>query len=157
MESISRISSKELPCAACRLLHRKCNKDCILAPHFPPDQPDKFASVHKVFGASNVVKMLQTLEEEQREDAVQSLVYESNARIKDPVYGCTTAISYLQSCIQQLQVQLKTTQDQILESHEQNIPLLKFLTEIPSIDSTMESSNFSVDGMVYDAFCNDNL
>lgn len=49
------------PCAACKLLRRRCAKDCVFAPHFPADDPQKFASVHKVFGASNVSKMLQVI------------------------------------------------------------------------------------------------
>lgn len=47
------------PCAACKLLRRRCAHDCVFAPYFPADEPQKFASVHKVFGASNVNKMLQ--------------------------------------------------------------------------------------------------
>lgn len=47
------------PCAACKLLRRRCAQDCLFAPYFPADEPHKFASVHKVFGASNVNKMLQ--------------------------------------------------------------------------------------------------
>lgn len=47
------------PCAACKSLRRKCTKDCIFLPYFPRDDPEKFARVHKVFGASNVAKMLQ--------------------------------------------------------------------------------------------------
>jgi hypothetical protein len=31
----------------------------MFAPYFPPEDPHKFAIVHKVFGASNVSKMLQ--------------------------------------------------------------------------------------------------
>ncbi|CAK9159808.1 unnamed protein product [Ilex paraguariensis] len=53
-----KMSSSNSPCAACKLLRRKCAEDCIFAPCFPPNQPDKFASVHKVFGASNVGKLL---------------------------------------------------------------------------------------------------
>ena len=47
------------PCSACKLLRRRCSKDCIFAPYFPSTDPFRFASVHKVFGASNVNKMLQ--------------------------------------------------------------------------------------------------
>ena len=47
------------PCAACKLLRRRCGEECVFAPYFPADQPHKFANVHKVFGASNVNKMLQ--------------------------------------------------------------------------------------------------
>ncbi|KAJ4752591.1 hypothetical protein LUZ62_086996 [Rhynchospora pubera] len=132
----------ELPCDACRLLHRKCSPDCILAPYFPADQPNKFVIVHKVFGASNVAKMLQILADATREDAVKSLVYEANARLRDPIYGCTSTISYLQGCIQQLQSQLKSTQDQVIESQEQNNLLLQVYKEMSRTDSSSMNSSF---------------
>ncbi|KAJ3700943.1 hypothetical protein LUZ61_004648 [Rhynchospora tenuis] len=132
----------ELPCAACRLLHRKCSPDCILAPYFPADQPNKFVIVHKVFGASNVAKMLQILADATREDAVKSLVYEANARLRDPVYGCTNTISYLQGCIQQLQSQLKSTQDQVIDSQEQNNLLLQVYKEMSHTHSSSMNSSF---------------
>ncbi|KAL0434791.1 UNVERIFIED_CONTAM: LOB domain-containing protein 12 [Sesamum radiatum] len=102
------------PCASCKLLRRRCTKDCSFAPYFPPDDPHKFAIVHKVFGASNVSKMLQELPVHQRGDAVNSLVYEANARMRDPVYGCVGAISYLQNQVSQLQMQLAVAQAEIL-------------------------------------------
>ncbi|XP_059627073.1 LOB domain-containing protein 12-like [Cornus florida] len=102
------------PCASCKLLRRRCAKDCIFAPYFPSDDPHKFAIVHKVFGASNVSKMLQELPVHQRGDAVSSLVYEANARMRDPVYGCVGAISYLQNQVSQLQMQLAVAQAEIL-------------------------------------------
>ncbi|XP_039144344.1 LOB domain-containing protein 12-like [Dioscorea cayenensis subsp. rotundata] len=102
------------PCASCKLLRRRCAKDCIFAPFFPSDDPHKFAIVHKVFGASNVSKMLQELPVHQRADAVSSLVYEANARMRDPVYGCVGAISYLQNQVSQLQMQLAVAQAEIL-------------------------------------------
>ncbi|KAG2628364.1 LOB domain-containing protein 12-like [Panicum virgatum] len=102
------------PCASCKLLRRRCTKDCIFAPFFPADDPHKFAIVHKVFGASNVAKMLQELPVQQRGDAVSSLVYEANARMRDPVYGCVGAISFLQNQVSQLQMQLAVAQAEIL-------------------------------------------
>ncbi|XP_047309540.1 LOB domain-containing protein 12-like [Impatiens glandulifera] len=102
------------PCASCKLLRRRCTKDCIFAPYFPPDDPHKFAIVHKVFGASNVSKMLQELPVHQRADAVSSLVFEANARMRDPVYGCVGAISYLQNQVSQLEMQLAVAQAEIL-------------------------------------------
>ncbi|KAF7830916.1 LOB domain-containing protein 12-like [Senna tora] len=81
------------PCASCKLLRRRCAENCIFAPYFPSDDPQKFAIVHKVFGASNVGKMLQELRAEQRADAVSSLVYEANARVRDPVYGSLESAS----------------------------------------------------------------
>ncbi|PKU62192.1 LOB domain-containing protein 12-like [Dendrobium catenatum] len=108
------------PCASCKLLRRRCAKDCIFAPFFPSDEPQKFAIVHKVFGASNVSKMLQDLPFQQRADAVSSLVYEANARIRDPVYGCVGAISQLQNQVKQLQMQLAMAHAEILCFQMQN-------------------------------------
>ncbi|KAG6728822.1 hypothetical protein I3843_02G172400 [Carya illinoinensis] len=112
------------PCASCKLLRRRCAKDCVFAPYFPPDDPHKFAIVHKVFGASNVSKMLQELPVQQRADAVSSLVYEANARVRDPVYGCVGAISYLQNQVSQLQMQLAVAQAEILCIQMQQGPVM---------------------------------
>ncbi|XP_073026746.1 LOB domain-containing protein 4-like [Primulina eburnea] len=114
MKDSSRKQGAACPCAACKLLRRRCGDDCVFAPYFPADEPHKFASVHKVFGASNVNKMLQELQEHQRGDAVSSMVYEANARIRDPVYGCVGALSSLQQQIDSLQTQLAFAQAEVV-------------------------------------------
>lgn len=78
----------------------------MFAPYFPPDQPQKFANVHKVFGASNVAKILNELNPAQREEAVNSLAYEAEARSRDPVYGCVGLISVLQHKLKLIQLEL---------------------------------------------------
>ncbi|GMH19161.1 hypothetical protein Nepgr_021002 [Nepenthes gracilis] len=90
-------------CAACKFLKRRCTENCIFAPYFRSDEPKKFAKVHKVFGASNVSKILIEVPEEQREDTVNSLAYEAEARLRDPVYGCIGAIALLQRKMAELQ------------------------------------------------------
>ena len=100
------MSSSSSPCAACKLLRRECTQGCVFAPYFPPDNPAKFANVHRVFGASNVSKLLNELPQAQREDAVNSLAYEAEARLRDPVYGCVGVISILQHNLRQLQQDL---------------------------------------------------
>ncbi|XP_015624534.1 LOB domain-containing protein 12 [Oryza sativa Japonica Group] len=104
------------PCASCKLLRRRCTKDCIFAPFFPADEPHKFTIVHKVFGASivNPAEFLQELLARQQGDAVSSLVYEANDRMRDPVYGCVGAISFMQNQVSQLQMQLAVAQGEIL-------------------------------------------
>ncbi|KAF7830891.1 LOB domain-containing protein 15 [Senna tora] len=99
------------PCAACKLLRRRCAQECPFSPYFSPHEPQKFASVHKVFGASNVSKMLMS----QRADAANSLVYEANVRLRDPVYGCMGAISALQHQVQSLQAELNAVRAEILK------------------------------------------
>ncbi|GAV89053.1 DUF260 domain-containing protein [Cephalotus follicularis] len=100
------MSSSNSPCAACKLLRRKCTQECVFAPYFPPDNPQRFANVHKVFGASNVAKILNELSANQREDAVNSLAYEAEARLRDPVYGCVGVISILQHRLTQARAEL---------------------------------------------------
>ncbi|KAI5407148.1 LOB domain-containing protein 25 [Lathyrus oleraceus] len=107
-------SSYNSPCAACKFLRRKCMPGCIFAPYFPPEEPQKFANVHKIFGASNVTKILNELLPHQREDAVNSLAYEAEARVRDPVYGCVGAISFLQRQIQRLQKELDSANADLL-------------------------------------------
>lgn len=87
---------------------------CIFAPYFPPEEPQKFANVHKIFGASNVTKLLNELLPHQREDAVNSLAYEAEARVRDPVYGCVGAISFLQRQVQRLQKELDAANADLL-------------------------------------------
>ncbi|KAF7816513.1 LOB domain-containing protein 12-like [Senna tora] len=122
------------PCASCKLLRRRCARDCIFAPYFPSDDPQKFAIVHKVFGASNVSKMLQELPVQQRADAVSSLVYEANARMRDPVYGCVGAISYLQNQVSELQMQLAVAQAEILCIQMQNEPAVVTMPPNPQLE-----------------------
>ncbi|KAL1060543.1 hypothetical protein V6Z11_1Z089700 [Gossypium hirsutum] len=102
-------------CAACKLLRRRCAEECPFSPYFSPHEPQKFASVHKVFGASNVSKMLMEVPENQRADAASSLVYEANVRLRDPVYGCMGAISALQQQVQSLQAEINAVRAEILK------------------------------------------
>lgn len=94
---------------------------CTFAPYFPPEEPTKFANVHKVFGASNVTKLLNEILPHQREDAVNSLAYEAEARIRDPVYGCVGAISFLQRQVDRLQKELNAA----------NADLIRYATIVP--------------------------
>lgn len=85
------------PCGACKFLRRKCTSDCIFAPYFGSDQsPAQFAAIHRVFGASNVSKLLAQVPVHDRCEAVATIAYEAQARIKDPVYGCVGHIFALQ-------------------------------------------------------------
>ncbi|XP_044496037.1 LOB domain-containing protein 15-like isoform X2 [Mangifera indica] len=102
------------PCAACKLLRRRCAEECPFSPYFSPHEPQKFASVHKVFGASNVSKMLMEVPESQRADAANSLVFEANLRLRDPVYGCMGAILALQQQVQVLSAELDAVRAEIL-------------------------------------------
>ncbi|KAF8656673.1 hypothetical protein HU200_060535 [Digitaria exilis] len=74
------------PCGACKFLRRKCVTGCIFAPYFDSEQgAEHFASVHKVFGASNVSKLLLQIPPHKRLDAIVTVCYEAQARLRDPI------------------------------------------------------------------------
>ncbi|CAL4938887.1 unnamed protein product [Urochloa decumbens] len=112
------------PCAACKILRRRCADGCVLAPYFPPTEPAKFTTAHRVFGASNIIKLLQDLPEASRADAVSSMVYEAEARLRDPVYGCAGAVCRLQRQANELKVQLARAQAELLNAQAQHANLL---------------------------------
>ncbi|XP_010521775.1 PREDICTED: LOB domain-containing protein 1 [Tarenaya hassleriana] len=118
------------PCAACKILRRRCAEKCVLAPYFPPTEPTKFTIAHRVFGASNIIKFLQELPESQRNDAVNSMVYEAGARIRDPVYGCAGAIYHLQRQVSELQAQLAKAQVEIVGMQLQRANLLALICKM---------------------------
>ncbi|KAG5617248.1 hypothetical protein H5410_017072 [Solanum commersonii] len=66
------MSSKR--CAACKQLRRRCPSDCIFLPYFPPNNPQRFSFVHRIYGASNVGKLLQQVQEHQRADVADSFI-----------------------------------------------------------------------------------
>ncbi|XP_047340031.1 LOB domain-containing protein 20-like [Impatiens glandulifera] len=105
------------PCGACKFLRRKCISGCIFAPYFGMDQgAARFAAVHKVFGASNVSKLLQHIPVNRRQDAAVTISYEAQARLSDPIYGCVSTIFALQQQVINLQAELAMVQSQLLSN-----------------------------------------
>lgn len=85
------------PCGACKFLRRRCVPECVFAPYFSSEQgAARFAAIHKVFGASNASKLLSHLPVADRCEAVVTITYEAQARLRDPVYGCVAQIFALQ-------------------------------------------------------------
>ncbi|KAG8055239.1 hypothetical protein GUJ93_ZPchr0001g32651 [Zizania palustris] len=127
------------PCGACKFLRRRCVPGCVFAPHFSgcgvgvgvgvrvgagaggggrDRGAAQFAAVHRVFGASNVAKLLSRVPAALRRDAARTVCYEAQARIADPVYGSVGTILALQHQVAILQGQLS-----ILESELFNLRL----------------------------------
>ncbi|KAM6551975.1 hypothetical protein CsatB_001783 [Cannabis sativa] len=102
-----------LACSACKFLRRKCNEGCIYAPYFPHYEPQKFATIHRVYGASNVSKILNGINPNQRMAAVNSLFYEAQARIRDPVYGVIGFISILHNRLNQTRSKINSTSNDL--------------------------------------------
>ncbi|KAM1033145.1 hypothetical protein TB2_036170 [Malus domestica] len=74
-------------CAACRHQRKRCEDDCVMAPYFTNKDED-FKAVHKIFGVSNMTKLLKQLDDQNhRGTAVQSFMWEAYIWKQDPVNG----------------------------------------------------------------------
>ncbi|PKA56516.1 LOB domain-containing protein 24 [Apostasia shenzhenica] len=100
-------------CAACKFLRKKCKEDCTLAPYFPPSQVYRFSCVRRIFGASNITRMLKQVPAHLRAQAADSFASEAYWRVQDPVYGCTAIIDHLQHEIQRAQIEIWQAQAQL--------------------------------------------
>ncbi|KAJ0971350.1 hypothetical protein J5N97_019309 [Dioscorea zingiberensis] len=104
-------SSRPLPppsqaCAACKYQRRKCNPDCTLAPYFPADSQRQFLNAHRLFGVSNILRIIRGLDPVRRSEAMRSIIFQSNARALDPVGGCYRIIVDLEQHLQLLSTEL---------------------------------------------------
>ncbi|MQM05977.1 hypothetical protein Taro_038790 [Colocasia esculenta] len=100
-------------CAACKYQRRKCAADCQLAPYFPADDPRQFQNAHRLFGVSNIVKILGRIDPSQRPEAMRSIKYEADARDRYPVHGCLGIIYALCLQVHRAQMELDAVMAQL--------------------------------------------
>ncbi|XP_027349031.1 LOB domain-containing protein 29-like [Abrus precatorius] len=125
------------PCGACKFLRRKCVRGCVFAPYFCHEQgATHFAAIHKVFGASNVSKLLAHLPVSDRCEAAVTISYEAQARLQDPIYGCVAHIFALQQQVVNLQAQLAHLREQVgqicLNASATENPNEKYFAKLPT-------------------------
>ncbi|XVF09168.1 hypothetical protein REPUB_Repub07fG0068400 [Reevesia pubescens] len=125
-------------CAACKYRRQKCIPECLLAPYFPSDQTQVFQNAHKLFGVSNIVKLLKSLDPSQHAEAMRSIKYQANVRDRFPVYGCLGIIQQLYHQIQQLEeefhavlAQLEMYRHQISSMPDDDVPSQLELAKAP--------------------------
>ncbi|MCO5569245.1 hypothetical protein L7F22_022956 [Adiantum nelumboides] len=144
-------------CAACKYQRRKCAPDCPLAPYFPPDQPKQFLNVHRLFGVSNILRILRQVSPSLKADAIKSIVYEADAWERDPVHGCLGLISLLRNQVEDLQLELARARSQIFFLEHSNQTNSLHLSAVnptlisnnpayvnPSLGSTNQTSEFGL-------------
>ncbi|GKE64632.1 LOB domain-containing protein 22-like protein [Tanacetum coccineum] len=113
------------PCAACRHIRRKCTPDCIFAPYFPQNRNEQFQNARKLFGVSFITRTMENINDrEHRDDAMASIVYEADARARDPVGGCSRIVLELVQQLKEAEDELKFVK-QLVEFHK-SVVVCKF-------------------------------
>lgn len=100
MDDIKGVKNKNL-CASCRYQRRRCSKDCPFAPYFPSDKQQMFINVHRLFRLSYLKKILRYVTADEKDDAIKSIIFESDIRARFRSHGCLGIIWYYQHKIQE--------------------------------------------------------
>eukprot|EP00253_Pinus_taeda_P028874 PITA_28874 len=116
----------------CKIEKKECLDNCTMLYRFVSEDLHKFSILHQVFGACNVIKMIEELPTDQRVEAINSMVYEASARLQDPALGCAGIIQRLQLQISDLESQITATQGKIQKVCSQQAQLL---ASIPGINN----------------------
>ncbi|KAL6221968.1 hypothetical protein ACLB2K_005360 [Fragaria x ananassa] len=105
-------------CASCKHQRKKCDSNCELAPYFPASKYNEFQNAHKLFGVSNIVKIMSWIEPHQRQAAADSILIEGNAWKNDHVHGFYGVIKDLAAQVAFQEKQLSVV-NQHLAFHKQ--------------------------------------
>lgn len=100
-------------CAACRHQRRKC-QNCPLSPYFPPNHTQQFLNVHRLFGVSNVMKILKTVDPDMWPHAMETIQFEADVRRKDPINGCLGIIEELRAQLEAYNRELEIIRRQLI-------------------------------------------
>ncbi|XP_021809442.1 LOB domain-containing protein 22-like [Prunus avium] len=106
MENRDQVAAQNHACASCKHQRRKCDETCEMAPYFPASRYSEFQNAQKIFGVSNIQKIMAMAAPDQRQAAAESIITEGNARKNDPVHGCLGIIRGLNAQIQGLEREL---------------------------------------------------
>ncbi|OVA03994.1 hypothetical protein BVC80_695g2 [Macleaya cordata] len=101
-------------CAACKYQRKKCSSDCLLAPYFPPTHQTQFLNAHKLFGVSNLLKIIRSLNDPiEKQEAMRTMIIQAEYRANDPVGGCYRLICDLQRKIKLHEAELAFVLNQL--------------------------------------------
>ncbi|CAI5505253.1 unnamed protein product [Closterium sp. Naga37s-1] len=147
-------------CAACKSLRKKCTPQCVFSPYFPPNETEKWTTVHRTFGASNISKILTTVPPGKRTAAANSLIFEAEARLADPVYGTLQVIhrlgSRLSSMVKELQA-VRAENEELRQNYGQVCALMgipanyPYASEVEQAVQEMASSSSPPSAVIEDA------
>ncbi|KAM7471828.1 hypothetical protein LguiA_010011 [Lonicera macranthoides] len=147
-------------CAACKYQRRKCTPDCILAPYFPHDRHRQFLNAHKLFGVSNITKIIRDLDQPDKDEAMRTIIFQADVRAADPVGGCCRIICELQRQIEFHQAELDIVLHQLAFCRAQAAAQSQLLLVPTDPDnssttnpSTLDNNTNNCDVINVDQFC----
>lgn len=140
-------------CAVCKYQRRKCEKNCKLAKYFPANQPKTFQNVHRLYGVSSVLKILDSVEDDKKDIAMSTVIFESNMRAEYPVHGCFGLTFRLHHQLQASMEELRLVNAQlaVCQRHYQNHTQAAFAST--SSELGMAMNNMDIYNQQGNDFC----
>nr|CAD1843136.1 unnamed protein product [Ananas comosus var. bracteatus] len=126
-------------CAACKHQRRRCWPGCALARHFPAERAAEFRSVHRLFGVSNLMRIRGAAPPHLRDHAVRAMVFEAEARRRDPVHGCLGLVRSLSARINAVAREIAAVRRQIDRHRTRDAFATGFPEEIGCSGALMKS------------------
>ncbi|CAL0299016.1 unnamed protein product [Lupinus luteus] len=145
-------------CAACKYQRRRCSKDCPLAPYFPSNKPKTFSNAHRLFGVSNIIRILNQVKPHEKDETMKSIIFESDIRAKFPAEGCYGLTAYYNCVINEAMEELKyikmllanCKQPSQVNQHHTLLPLVPTMSLLPIYNHDEDASLFDTNlGHVY--------
>ncbi|PQM41722.1 hypothetical protein Pyn_12576 [Prunus yedoensis var. nudiflora] len=72
MENRDQGAAQNHACTSCKHQRRKCDETCEIAPYFPARRYSEFQNAHKIFGVSNIQKIMAMAAPDQRQAAAEA-------------------------------------------------------------------------------------
>ncbi|KAG7636745.1 Lateral organ boundaries LOB [Arabidopsis thaliana x Arabidopsis arenosa] len=117
---VSRVNVKRAPCALCTTKNKRCPKKCDFAPYFPAERQSEYENAHKLFGTSNIIKMMRFASKDKQKDLLgSSILMEGDAWKKDPARGGFGMIQKLKWQIELRKIYLNELKEKIKVEKEQ--------------------------------------
>ncbi|KAK9275733.1 hypothetical protein L1049_023001 [Liquidambar formosana] len=86
-------------CASCKHQRKRCDEYCLLAPYFPASRYQDYVSVHRLFGLSNILRIMSVVQPSQRQITAETLMMQGIIWRSDPISGCLGYARFLQAQI----------------------------------------------------------
>ncbi|XP_077253416.1 uncharacterized protein LOC143892577 [Tasmannia lanceolata] len=112
------VGSQPMACAACKHMRRRCYPECLFAPYFPPDQAEEFDNLRRVFGVSNVTKLVADLNPQEKEMAMVTMKLEAKIRRNNPVHGCAGLINDLKMEVQRCREEMQAMREKLFHCQQ---------------------------------------
>ncbi|GMN53106.1 hypothetical protein TIFTF001_022252 [Ficus carica] len=85
------------PCAACKTQRKRCNMFCEVSSLFPQTKSKEYQNAHRLFGSSNIQKMIVSIKPSEVDVCADSILTEGLAGKNDPEHGCYGLVGNLKA------------------------------------------------------------